>query len=61
MKLCDSCGFYVGPEDIKCRQCSKPIPGRMEFEEIKYTPQKNIEIQKPKNPENIIYHKAQSN
>ena len=60
MKLCDSCGFYVGPEDIKCRQCSKPIPGRMEFEEIKYTPQKNIEIQKTKTPEKIIYHKPKS-
>ena len=56
MKLCDFCGFYVGPEDIKCRNCSNPIPGRQVFEEIDYKPNK-IES-KPNNvPEKIIYQK----
>ena len=56
MKLCDFCGFYVGPEDIKCRNCSNPIPGRQVFEEINYKPNK-IES-KPNNvTEKIIYQK----
>ena len=56
MKLCDFCGFYVGPEDIKCRNCSNPIPGRQVFEEIDYKPNK-IES-KPNNvTEKIIYQK----
>ena len=60
MKLCDTCGFYVGPEDIKCRQCSKPIPGRQVFEEIKYTPHKKTEIPQTKTFDKITYFKPKS-
>ncbi len=56
MKLCDFCGFYVGPEDIKCRSCSNPIPGRQVFEEIDYKPSK-IESKPNSAHEKIIYQK----
>ena len=56
MKLCDFCGFYVGPEDIKCRNCSNPIPGRQVFEEIDYKPSK-IKSKPNSVPEKITYQK----
>ena len=57
MKLCDFCGFYVGPEDIKCRNCSNPIAGRQVFEEIEYTPKVNTQT---KPSEEIVYIKPKS-
>ncbi len=57
MKLCDFCGFYVGPEDIKCRNCSNPIPERQVFEEIEYTPKNETQN---KASEEIVYVKPKS-
>tara|TARA_Y100000996_G_scaffold46455_1_gene32029 strand:- start:1915 stop:3135 length:1221 start_codon:yes stop_codon:yes gene_type:complete len=57
MKLCDFCGFYVGPEDIKCRNCSNPIAGRQEFEEIEYKAPKTTTQSKS---EEIVYIKPKS-
>ena len=56
MKLCDFCGFYVGPEDIKCRNCSNPIPGRQAFEEIEYRPNEG-KVTPSEASEKIIYQK----
>lgn len=56
MKLCDFCGFYVGPEDIKCRNCSNPIPGRQVFEEIEYRPNEG-KVTPSETAEKIIYQK----
>ena len=56
MKLCDFCGFYVGPEDIKCRNCSNPIPGRQVFEEIEYRPNEG-KVTTGETSEKIIYQK----
>ena len=56
MKLCDFCGFYVGPEDIKCRNCSNPIPGRQVFEEIEYRPNEG-KVTPSETSEKIIYQK----
>ncbi len=56
MKLCDFCGFYVGPEDIKCRNCSNPIPGRQALEEIEYRPNE-VKVTPSEKPEKIIYQK----
>ena len=53
MKLCDFCGFYIGPEDINCRNCSTPIPGRQVVEELTVD---FTTIKKP-TPEKIIYSK----
>ena len=57
MKLCDFCGFYVGPEDINCRNCSEPIAGRQVFEEIEYTPKTDT---RSKPSEEIVYMRPKS-
>ena len=55
MKLCDFCGFYIGPDDIKCRNCSNQIPGRQIFEEIEYN-EPNVSTQNSSD-EGIVYLK----
>jgi len=57
MKLCDFCGFYVGPEDIKCRNCSNPISGRQVFKEIEYSEPKTAQND---NSEEIVYLRPKS-
>tara|TARA_X000001036_G_scaffold122936_1_gene116433 strand:+ start:1735 stop:2946 length:1212 start_codon:yes stop_codon:yes gene_type:complete len=52
MQLCDFCGFVISQDDIKCRNCSSPIPGREKVDNIKILPKikkETIEYTPPNN------------
>ena len=47
MQLCDFCGFVIGQDDTKCRNCLSQIPGRERIDNSKILPKS------PK--QNIVY------
>ena len=50
MQLCDFCGFVIGQEDNKCKNCSSQVPGR---EIIKEADNLKLSPHTPKRP--ILY------
>jgi hypothetical protein len=52
MQLCDFCGFVISQDDIQCRNCSSPIPGREKADNVKILPKikkQTIEYTPPNN------------